>query len=296
MFRCDRISRSIYPKKDRIIVIGDLHGDYGNTIMLFKKLKLVDKDLNWIAFPKDTFVVQMGDQVDGGGRGETESHGELKILEFMESINEKATRQGGAVISLIGNHEIMNMIGDYRFASKKDVADSGGLNIRKEIFKPGGKLFNTLSCTRNVVVRVGNWVFAHAGILPKHLEEHQGAEFINKINNLMRLFLQGKKNVDDVDIQRYFLSKDGIIWDREYGSENPKCNQWDTTSKLLGVDHIVVGHTVQSNINAKCDNRIWRVDVGISSLFETFNLQVLEILDDGVAKPKNKFEPIRIIK
>lgn len=296
MFKCERITRSIYPKKDRVIVIGDLHGDYEKTIILFKKLKLIDADLNWIAFPKDTFVVQMGDQVDGGGRGETESHGELKILEFMESINEKATRQGGAVISLIGNHEIMNMIGDYRFASKKDIADSGGINIRKQIFKPGGKLFNSLSCTRNVVVRVGNWVFAHAGILPKHLEEHQGVEFIHKINNLMRLFLQGKKNVDDADIQRYFLSKDGIIWDREYGSENPKCSQWDTTSKLLGVDHIVVGHTVQPNINSKCDNRIWRVDVGISSLFETFNLQVLEILDDGVAKPKNKFEPIRIIK
>ena len=53
---------------------------------------------------------------------------------------------------------------------------------------------------------------------------------------------------------------------------------------------------MQNNINSKCDNKIWRADVGISSIFETYNLQVLEILDDGVSLPKNKFEPIKILK
>ena len=55
MFKCERISKSIYSKKDRIIVIGDLHGDYNNTLLVFKKLKLIDNDLNWIAFPKQNF-------------------------------------------------------------------------------------------------------------------------------------------------------------------------------------------------------------------------------------------------
>lgn len=296
MFKCSRISQSSYTKQDRIIVIGDLHGDYEASIKLFKKLKLINDNLNWIAFPKNTFVVQLGDQVDGGGRGIDETYGELKLLNFMEEINKKAIMVGGAVISLIGNHEVMNLIGDYRFASNKDIEDMGGIEMRKKIFKPGGDLFNRLSCTRNVAVKIGNWLFVHGGILPKHLDDINQVDFLKKINNLMRLFLQGKKTVSDPDIIKYFLSKDGIIWDREYGSQTPNCQLWNTTSNLLNIDNIVVGHTIQENINSKCDNKIWRVDVGISSIFDTYNLQVLEILDDGVSLPKNKFEPIRVLK
>ena len=64
---------------------------------------------------------------------------------------------------------------------------------------------------------------------------------------------------------------------------------------IYNINNIVIGHTVQDNINAKCDNKIWRVDVGISSLFGTNNTQILEILDNGEPLPRNKFKPIRVI-
>ena len=41
MFKCSTTARSIFPKKDRVIVIGDLHADYDMTITLFKKLNLL---------------------------------------------------------------------------------------------------------------------------------------------------------------------------------------------------------------------------------------------------------------
>ena len=77
MFTCNKIAKSIYPKQDRILVIGDLHGDFDKTKELFKKLKLIDNSDNWIAFPKKTLVVQMGDQVDCVGRGDGDTRGEL---------------------------------------------------------------------------------------------------------------------------------------------------------------------------------------------------------------------------
>ena len=297
MFRCEKKVKSVYNKKDRILVIGDLHGDYQTTINLFIKLKLINYDKQWIAQPKNTFVIQMGDQVDGGGRGEGDVKGELELIQFMEELNEKAMSYGGAVLSLIGNHEVMNLIGDFRYASQKDIDDVGGLEIRKKIFSPGGDLFNKLSCTRNVVVRVGSWVFVHAGILPRHIENNNtGDKWFESVNNLMRLFMQGKKTTFDPDIQQLFLDKNGVIWDRDYGSEQPECSNWDQTKRLLGVDKIVVGHTIQDQINSKCDNKIWRVDVGISALFGTNSMQVLEILDDGESLAKNKFKPIRVIE
>ena len=60
---------------------------------------------------------------------------------------------------------------------------------------------------------------------------------------------------------------------------------------------MIIGHTTQANgITHTCNSKIWRVDVGISTLFGTNNMEVLEILDDGVSLPKNKFTPIKIIK
>lgn len=305
MFKCENVVKSVYNKQDRIIAIGDLHGDYDRTISLFRKLELIDINNYWIAKPKKTFVVQLGDQLDGGGRGGEDSSGELKLIQFMEDINKKAMAVGGAVLSLIGNHEVMNMLGDFRFASKNDINDLGGVELRTKLFKPGSALLNKLSCTRNVVVKIGSWIFVHAGILPKHIMEHTDTntnlnnnepdKWFNSINNLMRLFMQGKKTQYDADIQNIFLNKQAILWDRDYGSENPTCNKWDKTKKLLNVKNIVIGHTVQDKINSKCDNSIWRIDVGISKTFGNNNIEVLEILDDGVSLPKNKFQPIRII-
>ena len=36
-FKCEKIYNSILEKKDRIVVIGDLHADYKKTINLFHK-------------------------------------------------------------------------------------------------------------------------------------------------------------------------------------------------------------------------------------------------------------------
>ena len=41
---CKNEFNGILPKKDRIIVIGDLHADYKKTVHIFLSLKLIDND------------------------------------------------------------------------------------------------------------------------------------------------------------------------------------------------------------------------------------------------------------
>ena len=295
-FRCKKINDGIIQKKPRIIVIGDLHADYKKTIKIFKKLKIINYKYEWIAIPKNTVIVQMGDQLDGGGRGENESSGELELINFMENLHVQAEKYGGGVYSLIGNHEIMNLMGDFTYSSKKDIENQNGIKERKILFSPGSDLFNRLSCTRNVILKVGSFLFAHAGVLPEHINEKEKHLFIKKTNKLMRLFLQGKKLHSDEEIFRYFLTKSGIIWNRNYGDDKPSCNDVEKVTKLLNVGSMIVGHSIQENINSKCDNKLWRVDVGISDAFGKNNIEVLEILDDGVPLKKNKFKPMRILK
>ena len=300
-FKCEKIYNSIIESKDRIIVIGDLHADYTAMIKLFEKLGLIkihNKNIVWDAKPKNTVVVQLGDQLDGGGRGIGESVGELSIINFMEKIHTQAYRHGGGVYSLIGNHEIMNLMGDFRYASKKDIKIQGGEELRRELFKPGGELFNKLSCTRNVILQIGNFIFTHAGVVPENVKDFKDSnQFINHVNNLMREFLQGKRDQTDDEIQKYFLQKDtSIIWNRHYGNEITNCSKVEKVTKMLNVGHMIVGHTVQQKINSQCSDKLWRVDVGISSIFDNYGkIGVLEILDNGKSLPKNEFNPFRIL-
>lgn len=295
-FTCDKINNGILGAKQRILVIGDLHADFNKTKELFIHFNLIDVNENWIASPKETTVVQLGDQLDGGGRGDGESYGELELIKFMDRIHDNAIKKGGGVYSLIGNHEIMNLLGDFKYASKKDIKIQGGIELRKKIFSPGGDIFNKMSCTRNVVLQVGDFIFVHAGILPEHINPNEKTQFITKINTLMRLYLQGKKDWDDPEIQKYFLDKKGVIWNRDYGSSSPSCNSINKVNKLLNVGHMIIGHTIQDNINSKCDNKLWRVDVGLSGIFGNNGMEILEILDNGIASSKNNNKPFRILK
>ena len=48
---------------NRIIAIGDIHGDYAIFIELLKLAKVINNKLEWIG--KDTYVIQLGDTLDG---------------------------------------------------------------------------------------------------------------------------------------------------------------------------------------------------------------------------------------
>ena len=65
--KCKNKIKTIYKKKKRIIVIGDLHGDYDAFVKCLIMSKLIDKNKNWIG--NDSVLVQMGDQLDSK-RGE----------------------------------------------------------------------------------------------------------------------------------------------------------------------------------------------------------------------------------
>ncbi|KAF5186780.1 Shewanella-like protein phosphatase [Thalictrum thalictroides] len=92
---------------NRLVAIGDLHGDLDKSKQALRIAGLIDPLTDrWIG--GDTTVVQIGDVLDRGGD-------ELKILYFLEKLKREAFRCGGSIITMIGNHEIMNIDGDFRY-------------------------------------------------------------------------------------------------------------------------------------------------------------------------------------
>jgi len=109
------------PSHKRIIIIGDMHGDVRRFKNILIHANIINNNLEWIAEPPETIIVQLGDQVDSMNRLTNENWEKLKDYEmiyFTENLNLIARAKGGYCISLIGNHELMNIIGDFSYVSQ----------------------------------------------------------------------------------------------------------------------------------------------------------------------------------
>ena len=56
----------------------------------------------------------------------------LEVIELMDRLAEEAPKAGGRVVSLLGNHEVMNLQGDLRYVAPGDVADFGSPAARAQ--------------------------------------------------------------------------------------------------------------------------------------------------------------------
>jgi hypothetical protein len=281
------------PKK--LVIIGDLHGDYDKTVFCLINHQIIDNKLNWIA--NDTYIIQLGDQLDSYIRTEDstvetdwEKVPDFKILILMNDLDIKARVFGGRVISLIGNHELMNILGNFSYVSPNSMFHSGGVEKRKEIFSrnPSSILKN-----RPAVVKIGDIIFVHAGIMSHHLTviedflklkelDDNSNTLISFINGLFQKWLSGEDiNDSRANIfNQLFLSDLGIIWTRKYIETPGSLLDFSLTFVLnsLKANRIIVGHTVVDNITRVANDKLWFVDTGLSRAFGNRKTQFLEVI------------------
>lgn len=318
----------ILPKRNRIIAIGDLHGDYRLTIKSLKIAKVINDNLNWIG--DDTVVVQVGDQIDRcrpfntkcdhPEETDNDEASDILILKLFNDLHNKAIKHGGAVISLLGNHELMNVLGNLNYVSYLGLKEfenyidvnnpsktfSSGKKARKYAFKPGNEYAKLLACSRLPAVIIGSNLFVHAGIIPEFMGKvnMKRREDLYKLNVGIRKWLLG---LIDKNYVRHIVEsfKYSMFWDRILGSIPHNVNNNDSRCikylkpvlKILNVGKMIIGHTpqifnVKAGINSACDNNLWRIDYGGSDAFSKFSkyqmdgsmdlrkVQVLEILND----------------
>jgi hypothetical protein len=97
----------------RIVAVGDLHGDYAAWLTIARAAGLIDANGRWAG--GRTTLVQLGDIVDR----EPDS---LKIIRSLQQLQKEAPRAGGRVVVVLGNHEAMNLLGDYRYTTPGELA------------------------------------------------------------------------------------------------------------------------------------------------------------------------------
>ncbi|MEM9695986.1 MAG: metallophosphoesterase [Myxococcota bacterium] len=250
------------PGRGRIVAVGDLHGDFEATVDLLELAALIDgHDHRWVGGA--TTLVQLGDILDRGA-------GEREILDLLDRLKREARAEGGEVHVVNGNHELMNVAGQFTYVSKAGfdafaAFDDGDRRWtayppsrrgRRAAFSPGQPYAKRLA-QYPVVLRLDDTLFVHAGLLPKHVTIG-----IEELNTRAKAFLlEGERKH-----WGFFADWDSPLNMRHY-SKSPSagdCALLAETLKRTGTKRMVVGHTPQvRGVTAYCADQVWAIDVGV---------------------------------
>ncbi len=114
---------------ERVIAVGDIHGDYGQYMRTLQAAGLVDEKGRWAG--GETHLVQTGDVPDRGPDTR-------RIMDHLEDLQKQARKKGGRVHTLIGNHDAMMIYGDLRYVTPAEFeafATSSSGRIQNERWK-----------------------------------------------------------------------------------------------------------------------------------------------------------------
>lgn len=94
----------------RVVAVGDIHGDFDALVEVLQETGLIDTEQRWIG--GDAILVQTGDFLDRGSKVR-------EVMDLLMALEKQAVRDSGRIIVLLGNHEMMNLMGDLRDVTKE---------------------------------------------------------------------------------------------------------------------------------------------------------------------------------
>ena len=111
---------------ERVVAIGDVHGAYDRLVAMLRSAGVIDGRQRWTG--GRTRLVQTGDVLDRGADSR-------KVIDLLRKLERDAAAAGGRVHVLLGNHEFMRLVGDWRYVSPGEYkafqdADSAELRDR----------------------------------------------------------------------------------------------------------------------------------------------------------------------
>jgi len=295
---------------ERVVVIADLHGDYGQYIKVLESAGLIDKKGKWSG--GQTHLVQTGDITDRGADSR-------KIIDHLVKLSKQAKKSGGYVHLLIGNHETMNVIGDLRYVSPGEFAAFASKNAARlqnmqwerqvewmrannpdfeeldlEAFRkeweqqvPLGWVEHRQAWSLNgeygkwvkenpVAIQINDTLFLHGGISAKYCKF--------SLQSLTEQVISAMENFDP-SITTILDDPLGPVWYRGLALEDEANDIYSQTLDNIlnryGVKRIVVGHTPTGGVVwPRFDQRVVVNDTGIATYYGA-HFGLLELTADG---------------
>jgi hypothetical protein len=293
---------------ERVVALGDVHGDYQQFVTLLRAAGVIDQHDAWTG--GKTHLVQVGDVPDRGPESR-------RAMDLLMALEKQASKAGGYVHALIGNHEAMNLYGDLRYTTREEFAafakddprNAADLLYLRHIEEqkkanPSGKLPKFDKAYRQQwESQVPAGFFAHryqfgpSGTYGKWIRGHNA---IVKINDT--LYLHGglspkyaKASMGEIneavraeleDFSKLaggmVMDEEGPLWYRGLALDDEKSLETHVTALLAhhGAARIVVGHTVtEGAVIPRFEGRVLLIDAGMTQFYGA--RQACLVIEDG---------------
>jgi hypothetical protein len=285
-----------FPGVNRVVAIGDVHGDCDAMIAVLRIAGLLDASGHWSG--GTAHLVQMGDLPSRGPQSR-------QAFDVLMRIEGEAAAAGGRVHALIGNHDAGVIYGDLRnvlpeeygefrqpdsearlaqafkehlaalrAAGRAPDTDAGVAELRAQwikehppgfvehraAFAPNGT-YGAWIRQHNSVIRINDSLFLHGGIAPKY-----AAYTRQQMNRTIRAELAKPESIPP----GLTTTVEGPLWYRGLAEGDEKTLQPHVNAVLRahGVKRIVIGHTVtRTAILPRFGSAVINTDIGLSRFY-----------------------------
>ncbi|OAY71735.1 Uncharacterized protein ACMD2_00737 [Ananas comosus] len=320
-----------FPPAARLVAIGDLHGDLHKAREALSLAGLSEPSSSAAGASRwcggATVAVQVGDVLDRGGD-------EIRLLYLLHRLKLDAARHGGALLTVLGNHEVMNVAGDFRYATPAGLDEfaswarwfRAGLAMKRLVpdLPPPRDPFRGVP-TSFPGIKPEFWEGLTARIAALRPEGPISARFLAEnhtvlvvgdsvfvhgglleshvehgletINEEVREWIRGARPRAPAHVR----GRDAVVWLRKFSEdgEGKECDCThlkDVLGRIPGTRRMVMGHTIQKQgITAACGEQAVRIDVGLSRGCGDGAPQVLEIGSGGNAVRVLATEPATVV-
>lgn len=246
---------------ERVVAFGDVHGAYRELVGLLQQTEVIDADLHWSG--GQTHLVSLGDLVDRGPDSRA-------VMDLLMRLEAEAPLSGGDVHLVLGNHEAMNLTGDYRYVSQAEYASFAGASSEagaqpgemelRAAFAAGGP-YGAWLLAHPVLIVINDTAYVHGG-LSAAVAELGLIEINARLHEeLARAMTPGTTTLGPL------LSDTGPLWYRG----TARCHALIEDARLqrsldrLSVRRVVIGHTPTRNllVSSRFGGNVVMLDTGM---------------------------------
>jgi hypothetical protein len=248
-----KASSGIVVEPEKLLLIGDLHGQFKSLRGILKKHRVIDASCNWI-WGNGTLAF-VGDVFDRGNEV-------TKSLWLIQRLQDQATMHGGKVLIILGNHEFLTLLGDETYLNQKYqrlckyfmIQYAGLYNEDSEL----GRWIRTWPG----MLKIGNTLVIHAGISREFMAQKMPIDTVNYlVNNFLNTYSDSLS-----EAQKLILLEKGPFWFRGFVPKyNPNLLSEegfiDSVLAFYDVKRIVFGHSEVNEVFVGFNGKLFGINV-----------------------------------
>lgn len=242
---------------DSLYVVGDTHGEFDALVAGLRAAGLIDEDTRWTGGRRH--LAFAGDLTDRGADV-------LGLLWMVYRLEREAAAAGGGVHIVLGNHELMVLMGDLRYVHPKElhIAELHGVGYDR-MFDVRESIIGRWLASKPGMIRVDRALIAHGGLGPLYadyglteyddsLRAYTGEELFARWADLS--YVPPLDSLAAARRDDFFWHTDSPYWHREFVETDTADVLLDQVLRRTESDVFVVGHTAVATIQARYDGRV----------------------------------------